>query len=319
MYKIGIDIESNEETNDKTKLLLEDIIKKYCDIKKSDINKNEYKFSGFVSSHDNESEKQMHRDLCQKVNNDYRLACFVHANLPKLKQINTKWLYLKKYDDSFTMKVKENEKVHYENYDGYDITIIKNNNCIGSSRNKDSFGTIVSFDKKKLLGDRYMELLNPRAKWKELAEEITVKLSKDFKDYSYRDTREIILPIYISYENNKPIFNMPSFSYFGEVICKRRNAYAELVGFIYITKAQARKFFNVKMITSTVRSNIQDYLWNEIIKYENYLNDTIHAIHVEKNGREIFKKESAFYDKEDCIDWAKREVNKVLICMGMGI
>jgi hypothetical protein len=67
------------------------------------------------------------------------------------------------------------------------------------------------------------------------------------------------------------------------------------VGFIYITKQDARNLFNTKRITKKFKENLLDILRKEVAVYDNYLNGEVYQFTVEDEQGNIVDSCGGFF------------------------
>ena len=165
------------------------------------------------------------------------------------------------------------------NYKGYEIKIVIDDDPLNPVEEFDSFGKMVCFHRKYILGHKH----NPGSGDFDSSEEVKNYLIKEEKAY-------IILPLYLYDHSGITISTTPFNCVFD----------SGQMGFIYATKEQILKEYGVKRITPKIRENVEKLLITEVDTYDKYLTGEVFGFIIEKNG-DIEDSCYGFYDTPENI------------------
>jgi hypothetical protein len=172
------------------------------------------------------------------------------------------------------------------NYKGFSINIIQDENPINPREEFDNFGTMICFHRRYILGDKH-SYYNSETVLSEIVSEVGPIIS---------------LPVYM-YDHSGITIKTSPFS------CPWDSGQ---IGYIYISKAQARKEFNVKHLSKKIIQKCIDNLKSEVSTYNDYLTGNVYGFSVkDKNNNELDSCYGFFGDPETsgCIDEAKAVVD----------
>jgi hypothetical protein len=178
------------------------------------------------------------------------------------------------------------ETTHEETIGNYIIKIYQDESPY-SPREDDNLGTMICFHRRYNLGDKHNFSV-------EEAQDMTK--GKDI----------ISLPLYL-YDHSGITMNTTGFSCRWDSGC---------VGFIYVTKEQVRKEYDVKKITKDIIEKVKKVLEAEVKVYDQYLTGDVYGYQVFEVskcelGHEHEEEVSScwgYYGEEECINDAKRIV-----------
>jgi hypothetical protein len=178
------------------------------------------------------------------------------------------------------------ETTHEETIGNYIIKIYQDESPY-SPREDDNLGTMICFHRRYSLGDKHNFSV-------EEAQDMTK--GKDI----------ISLPLYL-YDHSGITMNTTGFSCSFDSGC---------VGFIYVTKEQVRKEYDVKRITKDILEKVKKVLEAEVKVYDQYLTGDVYGYQVCEVskcelGHEHEEEVSScwgYYGEEECINDAKRIV-----------
>ena len=124
-----------------------------------------------------------------------------------------------------------------------------------------NLGTMACFHKRYVLGDKHHGLRSEDfAGWDEMEEHIRKELDA-----------AVVLPLYL-YDHGGITMNTTGFS------CPWDSGQ---VGFIFITKKQAREGYGKKRLSKKLLGRIADYLKSEVETYDDYLTGNVYGYVVE--------------------------------------
>lgn len=144
------------------------------------------------------------------------------------------------------------------------IEIIKNDNkrveifydeYLDSPRDWDNLGIMICFHQKYNLGDKHSYDSTDYNGWDDIEKAIT-------RD----ENAAVILPLYL-YDHSGITIKTTPFS------CRWDSGQ---IGFIYTSKKNVRKEFEVKHITTKIREKVKEILLGEVKTYDQYLNGDVY-------------------------------------------
>lgn len=125
---------------------------------------------------------------------------------------------------------------------------------------------MIFFHKKYILGDKHDYKANDYNGWNEIE-----------KDIKRKEDIAIILPVYM-YDHSGLTISTTPFS------CPWDSGQ---IGYVFVTKENIRKWFDVKRITKTILEMAQKDFKLEIEMYDNYLKGEVYGYIITKNEEEI--------------------------------
>jgi hypothetical protein len=178
------------------------------------------------------------------------------------------------------------ETTHEETIGNYIIKIYQDESPY-SPREDDNLGTMICFHRRYSLGDKH---------------NFSVEEAQDMT----KEKDIISLPLYL-YDHSGITMNTTGFSCRWDSGC---------VGFIYVTKEQVRKEYDVKKITKDIIEKVKKRLEAEVKVYDQYLTGDVYGYQVCEVskcelGHEHEEEVSScwgYYGEEECINDAKRIV-----------
>jgi hypothetical protein len=178
------------------------------------------------------------------------------------------------------------ETTHEETIGNYIIKIYQDESPY-SPREDDNLGTMICFHRRYSLGDKH---------------NFSVEEAQDMT----KEKDIISLPLYL-YDHSGITINTTGFSCRWDSGC---------VGFIYVTKEQVRKEYDVKKITKDIIEKVKKVLEAEVKVYDQYLTGDVYGYQVFEVskcelGHEHEEEVSScwgYYGEEECINDAKRIV-----------
>jgi len=147
-------------------------------------------------------------------------------------------------------------KVHEEEYKGYNINIMQDEDC-ESPREWDNFGTMICFHKRYTLGDKHDIDFNAFESW----DEMEAYLRKEHNAY-------IILPLYM-YDHSGIRIKVGSFN--GLLPQGHAEWDSGKIGYIYCTKQDIKDNFIIKRVTEKYVNKAVDLLRAEVKQYDDYV------------------------------------------------
>jgi hypothetical protein len=182
------------------------------------------------------------------------------------------------------------ETTHEETIGNYIIKVYQDESPY-SPREDDNLGTMICFHKRYNLGDKHNFNFNDYSSWNEQR--------KEFQ----KQKPCVILPLYL-YDHSGITMNTTGFS------CGWDSGQ---VGWIFVTKEQVRKEYDVKYITQKIREKVKKVLEAEVKVYDQYLTGDVYGYQVcevDEDGNEGEEVSSCwgYYGEEECINDAKRIV-----------
>jgi len=168
------------------------------------------------------------------------------------------------------------EAIHTEDYKGYTINIYPDVDPI-SPREDPYFSKIICWHKRYNLGDRNL---------KDSYSDLKHCYLKDLTDYC--DNWEAVEKVLI--KEFKAYIIMPLFLYDHGGISLRTYSHGQYacwdggyVGFIYVTKEDILKEYNVKTISKKLKEKIIKRLEHEVEAYSDYLNGNVYGYKIVKS------------------------------------
>ena len=161
----------------------------------------------------------------------------------------------------------------------------------------DNLGTMICFHRRYNLGDKHDYNHNDYDSWEEMKETI-------IKDEDVC----VILPLYL-YDHSGITISTGSFS------CSWDSGQ---IGFIYVTKEQVRKEYNVKRITKKlIEETVTKVLEGEVETYDQYLTGDVYGYKIFKvsecslghEHKEEIDSCWGYYGEESCMEEAESIVN----------
>ena len=160
-----------------------------------------------------------------------------------------------------------------------------------SPREDDNLGTMICFHKRYDLGDKHNYKSSDYSSWNEQRKELQ------------KEKPCVILPLYL-YDHSGITMNTTGFS------CGWDSGQ---VGWIFVTKEQVRKEYNVKYITQKIREKVKKVLEAEVKVYDQYLTGDVYGYVVSKVtecelGCEHEEEVSScwgYYGEEECMEEGK--------------
>jgi hypothetical protein len=199
------------------------------------------------------------------------------------------------------MKVKFQGDTTMETIKHGDYTIeIEQDDFCPNPREDDNLGTMVCFHGKYNLGDKHDYRQNDFCSWNELEAQIQ------------KDTGgAIILPIRMYDHSGIGLTANPL--NFGTYPwnCPWDSMW---VGFIYVSKADIRSEYSIKLVTKKVETKVKEILIAEVETYNKWQNGEFYAYSVKDKDGKVIDSCCGFYDLEYCkkqaIEMAEYCVNK---------
>jgi hypothetical protein len=186
-------------------------------------------------------------------------------------------------------------------YKGYQVTIDTDDDPVNPRTEFDNLGKMICFHNRYSLGDDhnykfpsdFIYDLAVDYSNAEIVENDEIELTPASFVEKYLDKLEkhlIILPIYL-YNHSGLTINTTGFSCHWD---------SGQVGWIYITKKQVRKEWNVKGISPKLKKKIEDILIGEVETYDQYLRGEVYGFRIkDEDGEEIDSCWGYFGDPED--------------------
>ena len=187
-------------------------------------------------------------------------------------------------------------------YKGYNINI-KYDEALESPREWGNLGKMVCWHKRYTLGDEKLQedyVYSKECSVKNLTEycdnweEVENVLIKEFKAF-------IILPLFLYDHSGLSLKTFPH-GYHGSWDCGQ-------VGFIFVTKDDVRKEFNVKKISKKVKEKAEKILISEVETYSQYINGEVYYFSIENEEGEQIDSCGGWYNIEEAITEAKSIVD----------
>lgn len=156
-----------------------------------------------------------------------------------------------------------------------------------SPRSWDNLGKMVCFHNRYDLGDKHEYKSKDYSGWEQMERSITRK-----------ENVCVILPLYL-YDHSGITMSTGSFNDRWD---------SGQVGFIYVSKEDVRKEYNVKRITKELREKVTKILESEVETYDKYLTGEVYGFEVWKLGKKSGKEKKmvdscwGFYDEEECLN-----------------
>lgn len=166
-------------------------------------------------------------------------------------------------------------KVLEETHNGYEISIVYDDDPINPRTEYENMGTMVCFHRRYKLGDDHGLSI-------ESAKELMSKVEK---------SGGVVLPLFL-YNHSGITMNTTGFS------CPWDSGQ---VGFIYVDAETIRKEYNVKRISKRIREKVTDHLKCEVEIYDRFLTGEVYGFIIEKDGEKVDSFFGYFYEPEQVL------------------
>lgn len=161
----------------------------------------------------------------------------------------------------------------------YTLKVMNDEICESPRTFCENLGVMVCFHGRYSLGDKHDINSDDYDGWDDMEKYITGKL----------DT-SVILPLYL-YDHSGITISTSPFS------CRWDSGQ---IGFIYVTKENVRKEYNVKRITKSIREKVIEVLEGEVKDYDQYLTGDVYRYEIEDEDGDVVDSCGGYYDKDEC-------------------
>jgi len=155
-----------------------------------------------------------------------------------------------------------------------------NDECKISPRHDDNLGVMICFHKRYTLGDKHDYKVDNYNGWDEMKSDIIKN-----------ENVCVILPLYL-YDHSGITMNTTGFS------CPWDSG---RVGFVYVSKENVRKEYNVKHITKKIRDKVTKVLIGEVETYDKYLTGEVYCFEILDEDKNIIESCGGYYDMDKCL------------------
>ena len=173
-------------------------------------------------------------------------------------------------------------------YKGYTISIHTDEDPENPRTEWDNFGKMMCFHTKYNLGDKHDLYRDQFSSWGEL------------EKYLIKEKKAVVLiPLYL-YDHSGTTMNTSPFS------CQWDSGQ---VGFIYATREDIQKEYNVTNITQKIHKKVTDLLTGEVKTYDQYLTSEVYGYEITDNEEESIDSCWGFFGD---IKYVKSEAESVV-------
>ena len=165
----------------------------------------------------------------------------------------------------------------------YKIVVQNDDDAESPRTSYDNLTKMVCFHSKYSLGDEHDYNFDDYSSWNEMK-----------KDIVKREDTAVILPLFLYDHSGVTISTSP----FG---CRWDSGQ---VGFVFLTKADLRKEYDVLYVTKKTREKALSVLNAEVEMYDKYLRGEVYWFQLWK-GDELVDSCHGFYDEDECFEAAK--------------
>jgi hypothetical protein len=168
-------------------------------------------------------------------------------------------------------------------YKGYTVNIYPDEDAPNPRKEFDHLGTMVCFHRRYNLGDRH-EFRDP----------------KEFRDF-LKEEKPICLPLYL-YDHSGITISTRSEKFRA---CDPQGWDWGMLGYIYVTKDDVRKEYNVKRVSRKVLDKVTKLLQSEVEEYDHFLTGNVYGYEITKGELQASEVINAcwgiFGNPEDCM------------------
>ena len=155
------------------------------------------------------------------------------------------------------------ERIDSIEYRGHTINIYPDEDAPNPRKEFDHLGTMVCFHRRYNLGDRH-EFRDP----------------DEFRDF-LKEEKPICLPLYL-YDHRGITISTRSEKFRA---CDPHGWDWGMLGYIYVTKEEVRKEYNVKRVSRKVLDKVTKLLQSEVEEYDHYLTGNVYGYEITKDGK----------------------------------
>lgn len=178
------------------------------------------------------------------------------------------------------------ETLQKEKYKGYKIKVTHDE--FDPRKDQDNLTKMVCFHKRYILGDKHEYNHGDYNGWDAMERSI-----------KYRENVVVIAPLYL-YDHSGITINTTGFN------CPWDSGQ---VGFVFITKKEARKWFGWKRITKERKEKLKERLLSDVKEYDNYLTGMQYKFDIYKK-KEWIEGYGCFDDDDKAMEEAKSIIDK---------
>lgn len=195
----------------------------------------------------------------------------------------------------------KNEAIETIEYKGYTINIYPDYDFAETPRNWDNLGKVICWHRNYDLSDKgQMDLWSEKheCSYKNIMDYIDMKDGEFCDVLTEEQEAVVILPVYM-YEHSGITISTSSFA------CRWDSGQ---IGYIYATKKDIMKDFNVTEIDEELKDKVEKILIQEIKTYDDYVTGNVYGYSVEETGDSCYGY-LGDYEKNGMIEDAKSNID----------
>lgn len=163
----------------------------------------------------------------------------------------------------------------------YKVVVVQDEYPENPRTSWDNLGKMICFHKRYDLGDKHDYKSGDYNSWDEVEKSIT-----------RNEDVCVILPLYL-YDHSGITMKTSSFNDRWD---------SGQVGFIYVSKKDVRKEYNVKRITKEIRDKVTKILEGEVDTYDKYISGEVFGFKVLDEDGEVIDSCWGYYDEDECMN-----------------